>query len=234
MGRVGVAIAVVLAAAVLVSPAEAGNGPAFRYVFAGKIGKTGTGPGAFPKGKDGPVGVAVDQRCGDVFVSDASKQRVQRFGQRGQFLNYVGKPKGNETLGEGELEEPLGLDVYVAVSSDNFHGPARPCSPVTTLSTHVFVADGTGNRVALFDPGGSWEGSWCNWDQNGSITGCDFADDRIDFLPRDVDATDNRVYVAGATGTRRASTTGPGHTSARASRRSTGPSACRGSAGSSG
>src|SRR5207247_1035247 len=63
--------------------------------------------------------------------------------------------------------------------------------------THVYVADGGGNRVAKFDPGGGWQGSWCNWDQNGSITGCDFTDDRIDFYPNDVDVTANHVFVAG-------------------------------------
>jgi DNA-binding beta-propeller fold protein YncE len=200
MGRLGVAIVVILAACVLASPAEAGRGPAFRYIPAGKIGKTGTGPGAFPRNKDGPVGIAVDQRCGDVYVSDASKQRVQRFNQHGKFLNYVGRPQGDENLSEGELHSPEGLDVYVAVTSDNFHGPPTPCGVVTTLSTYVFVADPTGNRVAKFDPGGSWQGSWCAWDQNGTITGCDFADDRIDFYPGDVDVTANSVYVAGQSG----------------------------------
>jgi DNA-binding beta-propeller fold protein YncE len=188
---------VVLAACVLASPAEAGNGPAFRYTPAGTIGKVGKGPGAFAKGVSGPVGIAVDQRCGDVYVADETKQRIQRFDQHGKFLNFVGRPKGNENLSEGELQSPEGLDVYVAVTSDNFHGPPTPCGPVTTLSTYVFVADLTGNRVAIFDQSGRWQGSWCASDANGTTSGCDFVDDRIDYYPSDVDVTSGSVFVAG-------------------------------------
>ena len=185
-------IAVLLACA---GPAQAGEGPAFRYKRIDRIGGVGTGPGQFPARTTGPVGIAVDRRCGDVFVSDESKQRVQRFSRGGRFLNFVGTPKLGDDLGQGELESPHGLDVYVAVGPDNLYGPPSKCSAVTTLTTHVFVADQTGNRLAIFDPGGSWTGSWCNHDLDKSA--CDIVSTAFDFYPHDVDVTDNRVYVAG-------------------------------------
>jgi DNA-binding beta-propeller fold protein YncE len=175
--------------------AQAGMGPAFRYTLIQQFGKKGNGPGQFPGRTAGPVGIAVNQRCGDIFVSDASKSRVQRFSRKGRFLNYVGTPKGDDVLGIGELEEPSGLDVFIAAGPDNFYGPPSPCSAVTTFTTYVFVADQTGNRLAIFEPSGSWTGSWCNHDDDKQ--GCDVVKDTVDFYPYDVDATSGRVYVAG-------------------------------------
>ncbi len=175
--------------------ASAGDGPKFRYTLVDRFGSKGSGPGEFTP-DDGPVGITVDHLCGDVFVSDEAKGRVQRFDQNGKFLNYLGRANGDEVLGEGEFNEPVGLDVFVAVGPDNFYGPPTRCSGLTTLTTYVWVADLTGNRIAIFEPSGSWVGAWCHWDQN--IEACDIVDeDAIDFYPTDVDALSSRVYVSG-------------------------------------
>lgn len=175
---------------------EAGNGPAYRYTNVGFIGKAGDGPGAFARGNSGgPAGVAVDQRCGDIYVSDRSKRRVQRLDQHGRFLNYVGEKNVADPLAEGEFNEPLGLDFYVASVPENVNGPPRPCGTITTLTPFLWVADLTGNRVSIFEPDGKWVRSWCYWDLN--TQGCEFFDDRIDFYPHDVDVVGDRVYIAG-------------------------------------
>jgi DNA-binding beta-propeller fold protein YncE len=185
-----------MAFATLVSPALGGDGPAFRYSLVDRLGGVGNGPGEF-RPDSGPVGIAVDHLCGDIYVSDEAKQRVQRFDQRGKFLNYVGRPPASEDFtGEGELEEPLGLDVFVAVSPADYLGPPAKCVGVTSLTTNVWIADQIANRVAIFEPNGSWVGSWCNTDLD--VGACDLVDPAdYDYYPIDVDATSSRVYVAG-------------------------------------
>jgi DNA-binding beta-propeller fold protein YncE len=194
VGRV--AVIALLAFGVLAAPASGGDGPAFRYSLVDRLGGIGDGPGEFQP-DSGPVGIAVDHLCGDIYVSDEAKRRVQRLDQNGKFLNYVGQPAASEDFtAAGELEEPLGLDVFVAVGPDNFYGPPTKCVGLTTLSTYVWVADLIANRVAIFEPSGSWVGSWCNTDLN--VGGCDFVDAAdYDYYPTDVDATSSRVYVAG-------------------------------------
>ena len=193
--RAGLALIVVLMA--LPAMATAGDGPAFRYTLVDRFGEKGSGPSAF-KPDEGPVGVTVDHLCGDIYVSDEAKQRVQRFSQRGRFLNYIGRPAGDEFIDEGEFETPVGLDVFAATAPDNFHGPPTRCSGLTTLTTNVWVADTIANRVAIFEPDGSWTGSWCNQDLD--VGGCDLVDNgSYDYYPVDIDATSSRVYVAGLT-----------------------------------
>lgn len=181
---------------VLAGPAFAGDGPAFRYTLVDRIGETGTGPGEF-KPDDGPVGITVDHLCGDLYVSDEGKGRIQRLDQHGRFLNYVGTPAGDDGfIGEGELAEPSGLDFYTAVSPDNYYGPPTKCVGLSTLTPFLWVADTIGNRVAIFEPDGSWEGSWCNTDID--VGGCDLVDPSdYDYYPVDVDVLESRVYVSG-------------------------------------
>src|SRR5712692_6840615 len=83
-----------------------GKGPAFRYTLVGRIGKPGTGPGTIATAS----GVAVDQVCGDVYISDKERGVVDRFDLNGKFLNAVGRPG----RGEGGIGTPYGLFVTPA------------------------------------------------------------------------------------------------------------------------
>jgi hypothetical protein len=171
-----------------VSLAQAGKGP-FRYRLVGHIGGSGTGHGRFSG--EGPGGIAIDQECGNVYISDYGAQVVHRYDQNGRFLNDVGAPG----TGRGELGRPAGLFVQQTVTPVNPDGPPPSCGS----SGAVWVADSSDGRIDSFEPNGSVSSMWCNNDlQN---LGCDIVRshgaDGFDFYPNDVWVTDHNVFVAG-------------------------------------
>lgn len=92
-----------------------------------QTGLSGTGNGQFHF----PARVAVDS-SGNVYVSDQSNNRVQKFTSNGVYLAKF----GTTGSGDGQLNRPAGLWVD---SRDN-----------------VYVADSDNNRVVQFDSGGTF------------------------------------------------------------------------------
>src|SRR5438105_11718413 len=142
-------IAAVLAVVVVsvgASTARAGKGPAFRYILVGHIGSKGSGRGQFP-GIDlrGPGGVAVDQVCGDVYISDLTRKVIHHYDQDGNHINDIGGPG----TGPGELEQPLGVFVRNPVVQ-----PLNPLGPPSRCKggDYVWVADYGNHLIAVFKP----------------------------------------------------------------------------------
>jgi hypothetical protein len=153
--------AAVLALVSTAAPAAArhglatGKGPAFRYALVGRIGRAGTGPGTIQTAS----GVAVDQVCADVYISDKGRGVVDRFDSDGRFLNAVGRP-GRDAGGIGT---PYGLFVTPAnVSPVNPEGAPPACTGPGTLVRTVWVADEAAGRISTFSPDGTWNGGWCS------------------------------------------------------------------------
>jgi hypothetical protein len=122
-------------------------------------GLSGGGPGEFSS----PIGVAVDQSTGDVYVVDLSNHRVQRFSSSGSFQLMFGGGvnqttganvcaaadlSGGDTCGAGTVGTGNGqfgrwaVDTFVAVGSTGT----------------VYVADLANGRVQEFDSSGSYTG----------------------------------------------------------------------------
>lgn len=90
------------------------------------FGKPGAGHGEMR----GPMGIAVSQGTGDIFVADTGNHRIQRFNREGQFLAMIGAPGG--------LYPPLVSPQAVAVDAGD----------------NLFVADTLARRVVQYDPQG--------------------------------------------------------------------------------
>jgi hypothetical protein len=107
----------------------------------------------------GPHGIAVEQESGDVYVTDTSNERVDKFGPAGEFLFAWGwgvADGHSEALqtcttscftgvyggGSGELRLPEG----VAVDND----------PLSASYRDVYVTDSANSRVEKFDPAGNF------------------------------------------------------------------------------
>jgi hypothetical protein len=101
------------------------------FVTAGIFGSSGSGNGQF--GPFAPLGAAVDQSTGDVYLSDTFSKRVEKFDSRGRYLSQFG--------GEGSGSGQFGGAGGVAVDPSN---------------ADVYVADIGLARVEKFDPSGSF------------------------------------------------------------------------------
>ena len=106
-----------------------------------------------------PVGIAVDQESGDVYVADVDNQRVDKFGPAGEFLFAWGWGvadghtealqtcttdcfRGVYGSGGGELKNPKGVAV------DN--------GPLSASHGDVYVMDSSNDRVEKFDSSGAF------------------------------------------------------------------------------
>ena len=121
----------------------------------GQFGGTGTTAGLFQT----PIGVAVDQRGGKVYVADSANARVQRFNKKGQFKAVWGwgvkdgqeqsevcKTKtacqaGVVGSGAGQFSVPTSIAV------DSSKGPSKG---------NVYVGDAGNNVVQKFTSGGKY------------------------------------------------------------------------------
>jgi tripartite motif-containing protein 71 len=98
-------------------------------------GSFGADDGQFNFKEKVPVGIAVD-RMGNIYVSDAGNNRIQKFNNQGVFLTKWGKTGG----ASGQFYAPRGIAV-----DDN---------------GYVYVADSTLERVQKFDGEGEFIASW--------------------------------------------------------------------------
>ena len=102
------------------------------YQFVKSWGRAGGGDGEFFD----PAGIVVDASLGDVFVADASWNRIQKFDSNGNFITKWGI-KGT---GEGQFDSPVGI----ATDSQN----------------NVYVADSGNYRIQKFDSNGNFIKKW--------------------------------------------------------------------------
>jgi NHL repeat len=117
-------------------------------------GVNGTGGGQFHS----PMGVAVDQSNGDVYVVDFSNRRIEKFGPAGEFLLAFGK----------EVDATTSANICTAASGDTCQAgkegveedefewaPAGTFIAVGATGT-VYVGDE--NRIQEFEPTGQGKG----------------------------------------------------------------------------
>ncbi|MDX6486754.1 MAG: hypothetical protein QOF43_1907, partial [Gaiellaceae bacterium] len=140
-----------------------------------------------------PHGIAIDQQCGDVYISDTGAKVVHHFDQFGKLLGNIGSPNSEA---RGGLRDPRGLFVANSVVQPlNALGPPMPCSGAGLL----WVTDYSLARTNVFKPDGTPQGVWCGKAFPNGV--CDKTDLSVyDFYPNDVWVTDNRLWVAGLLG----------------------------------
>lgn len=109
------------------------------YQFACKWGTNGTSDGQF----DHPIGATVDS-AGNVYVTDAYNDRVQKFSSGGSFITKW----GTDGSGDGQFKEPYGI--------------------FADLFGNIYVTDFWNNRIQKFDTNGSFV---LKWGTNGSADG---------------------------------------------------------------
>jgi hypothetical protein len=105
----------------------------FGYITGSTFGSSGTGAGQFKT----PVGVAIDEGTGDVYVVDQGSNRVERFEANGKYLSEV---NGSETPATA-----FASPTYVTV--DNSRDAAKG---------HVYVADPSQGVIDAFDSSGKY------------------------------------------------------------------------------
>src|SRR5262249_31496705 len=183
-----------------------------------RFGSTGSGPGQF----QAPVGVAVNQSTGDVYVADSGNARVQKFDATGTFI---------AALGAGQLSNPTSIAV------DSSGGPSAGDGYVGDVGPNVVLKfDANGTLLATIDGSTDTQGHFSTVagvavDQSGNLWVADAnTDNIIEFDPTGtflqqwndtfgttvaiaVDATSNAVYlIRGARTTERFTLTGGNET----------------------
>jgi len=93
------------------------------------LGTPGSGNGQF----DEPLGIALDSSA-NVFVTDGSNHRIQKFETKGIFTTKWGSHGSTD----GQFRYPFGIAVK----------PAK----ISFLEERVFVADSENHRIKLFKP----------------------------------------------------------------------------------
>src|SRR5262245_24693061 len=184
----------------------------------GSFGSTGSGAGQF----QAPVGAAVRQSTGDVYVADSGNKRVQKFDATGTFIAAFGAGQlSNPTsVGVDSSGGPSAGDVYVGDAGPNvvlkfdangtllatIDGSTSTQGHFSTVagvavdqSGNLWVADGSTDNIIEFDPTGTFLQQWNDtFGQTVAIA---------------VDATNNAVYlIRGALTTERFTLTGGNET----------------------
>jgi hypothetical protein len=141
----GVAALVVLAVAgtCLTTSAFAGEGYGVRSTF----GTAGAGNGELA----GPLGVAVNQESGDVYVTDSGNRRVEYFSGAGVYAGQFN--------GAGNLSNPTGFEP-ASIAIDNacfYHGLSEPeCAKTYPSNGDVYVLDRGNGVLDKFSASGSF------------------------------------------------------------------------------
>ncbi len=141
------------------------------YVFIKKWGSSGTSNGLF----NFPWGIAVDS-SGNVYVADASDDRIQKFNSNGGFITKW----GSYGSGNGQFIGPWGIavdssgNVYVVDSENNriqkftssgsfitkWTGGYFPVGAAVDSSINVYVVDQTRENIQKYSSTGSFITEW--------------------------------------------------------------------------
>ena len=143
-------------------------------VFSSAFGSEGTGNGQFKS----PNGVAVDV-SGNLWVTDSSNNRVEKFNSKGEYLTQF----GSEGTGNGQFKSPKGIaidssgNLWVVDSSNNrvqeFNAKGEyltkfgsvglnagqfvsPSGIAIDSAGNLFIADTSNNRVQEFNAKGEF------------------------------------------------------------------------------
>lgn len=100
------------------------------------VGEPGSGPGQLKE----PVGVAVNNETGDIYIVDKGNKRVDEFNKEGVFLTNFAPP--------GAFEDPEQITI------DNSINPMDPSRGF------VYVTDAGHRVIDKFDSTGEYEGDW--------------------------------------------------------------------------
>ena len=142
----GTPLLVLIVLSVGVTPANAAG----VHILSGTFGSEGSGSGQFKE----PVGVAVDDASGDVYVVDRGNKRVEWFNSsgtkvEGELDGSVGPPTGAFVSPEfiavdnsGSGLDPANGDVYVADTSDNVIDQFTASGTYVGQLTGTCAADG--------------------------------------------------------------------------------------------
>jgi tripartite motif-containing protein 71 len=113
-----------------------------------------------------PWGAATDA-AGNLYVADASNNRMQKFDSSGNFLRAWGRDVvlsgPDDTVGGGfEICVAANGDVcQAAPDSTGLGGEMRtPEGPATDQASNVYVADADRNRIQKFDSSGNFLRAW--------------------------------------------------------------------------
>ena len=131
-----------------------------RYIFSLKWGESGTGTGQF----DNPYRIIQD-KSGNIYVSDRENHRIQKFDSTGKFILEWGSFGSDD----GKFNRPHGI----AIDNNNY----------------IYVADYENNRIQNFDSVGNFifkiNSSYCNdlaVAENGKIYILDYQDCNINIF----------------------------------------------------
>src|SRR5215468_4405374 len=139
------------------------------------FGSTGSGAGQF----QAPVGVAVNQSTGDVYVADSGNARVQKFDATGTFIaaSGAGQLSNPTSIAVDSSGGPSNGDVYVGDAGPNvvlkfdsngnfvatIDGTASPQGHFSVVagvsvdqSGNLWVADGNSDFISEYDPAGNF------------------------------------------------------------------------------
>ncbi len=136
-------VVLAVAGTCLATSAFAGEGYGVRSTF----GSAGTGNGEF----EGPLGVAVNQESGDVYVTDSGNRRVEYFSAAGVYAGQFN--------GAGNLSNPTGFEP-ASIAIDNacfYHGLSEPeCAKTYPSNGDVYVLDVGNGVLDKFSASGSF------------------------------------------------------------------------------
>jgi sugar lactone lactonase YvrE len=134
-------------------------------VFASKFGGEGSDDGNFSN----PTGIALDN-SGNIYVTDSSNNRIQKFNSNGNFLSKFGASGS----GDGNFSFPYGITVD---SNGNIY-------VVDTDNNRIQKFDSNGNFLSKFGAGGGGDGNFSfasgiALDSGGNIYVADNGNNRI-------------------------------------------------------
>jgi DNA-binding beta-propeller fold protein YncE len=123
-----------------------------------------------------PIGIAIDEATGQVFVADTGNSRIQRMSADGFPLGRFGR----NGSAEGEFDQPLGI----AIDRN------RNVVVADTQNHRIQILDQDGNVVRVFGREGSGEGEFINpvavaFDSTEDIYVVDQGNDRIQQFSSD-------------------------------------------------
>jgi DNA-binding beta-propeller fold protein YncE len=179
-------LSVALAGAGLMILAAATEAKSLTLTYDKTIGSAGFGPGQLLV----PQGITVDDKTGNVYVSDGGNNRVNIYNQSGNFLSSF----GSTGSGPGQFNEPLDLkfspvtgNLYVGEDNNRIDEFTPQGNFITSFGTFGTLNPGD----VFFGPGG------LSFDKSGNLYVTDFSNDVI----KEYDPNNNLIKTIGSKGT---------------------------------